>query len=165
MNAWDLAVDIGVTTVVAAVRDETGVELVTFGGRPVLPALVRCSDGAPEAGVSLADDQLDEVPGTILLSPKRLMVSATAADVRDFPSAASELYAAILLTVTAAAAEGVPERLILTYPASWTDDHLEVLREAAAAAHLPDPEIHRRAARGGVLPRHEEHRRRGPRCP
>jgi hypothetical protein len=145
VEIWDLAVDIGVSTVVAAVRDETGVQLVTFDGTPVLPALVRCSGGPAQAGVSLADDQLTAAPGTILLSPKRLMISPAVTDASDFPAAASELYAAILLTVAEAAADGreeaVPDRLILTHPAAWTDDHLDVLRDAAEAAELPAPEF------------------------
>src|SRR5271155_5678804 len=145
VEIWDLAADIGVSTVVAAVRDETGIQLVTFDGTSVLPALVRCSSGPAQAGVSLADDQLTAAPGTILLSPKRLMISPVVTDGSDFPAAASELYAAILLTIAEAAAderdEVVPDRLILTHPAAWTYDHLDVLRVAAEAAALPDPEF------------------------
>ena len=145
LSVWDLAVDVGVTAVVAAVRDEAGIELVTFDGRSVLPALVRCSHGPPQAGVWLADDRVTATPGTILLSPKRLMVSPALASESDFPAAAAELYAAILQTVAETAAEGreeaVPGRLILTHPANWTEDHLDVLRDAAAAAELPDPEF------------------------
>jgi hypothetical protein len=146
MGTWDLAIDIGVAAVVAAVRDEAGIELVTFDGRPVLPALVRCSDGPPQAGVWLEDDYLAEMPGTVLLSPKRLLISPATLDVREFPAAASELYGSILLAVAAAAEDGGRDladlgRLILTHPVVWTDSHLDVLHYAAVAAGLPDPEF------------------------
>jgi hypothetical protein len=145
MGWWALAVDMGATSVAAAVRERARIEVVKFAGRETLPPTVFCPDGRPPlAGLPIAERAVSE-PGRAVLSPKRALSDSDMVSVGGAALPLAEIYAALLTAVLEEAARGRkrarPRRLILTYPADWEDRQLAVLCRAAYDAGLPAPAL------------------------
>ena len=150
-GVWALAVDYGTTNTVAAVGDATGARTLTFEGQTTLPSAVLLHDGGPGSGeswlvghraVNMAQLQIERFEGT----PKRWISTGTVFLAgREIPVV--DAVAAVLQVVVAKAVEDngpqPPKKFTITHPADWTEQWIDVLREAARRARQrgwPDPE-------------------------
>jgi hypothetical protein len=142
MDGWALAVDVGDTSVIAAVSQGDRTELVEFaGGQAISPAVFLAAGQPTLAGA--AGLAKDASPPRNAISPKRALAAGDAAAIAGSDIPLAKAYAAIMTNVAREAARGrpsaTPDRLALTHPAAWGERELGVLREAASAADLPDP--------------------------
>jgi molecular chaperone DnaK (HSP70) len=145
MDGWALAVDIGETSVAAAVSEQGRTAVVAFPDGPTMSPAVFCPPGqAPIAG-PLAAPQLAAAPQRAVLAPKRALAQGDTVTVAGEAVALAEIYAALLSAVTAQAARdrvpAVPPRLVLTFPAAPRSRELDVLLAAARSAGLPAPDL------------------------
>ena len=145
MDGWALAVDIGETSVAAAVSEQGRTAVVAFPDGPTMSPAVFCPPGqAPIAG-PLAAPQLAAAPERAVLAPKRALARGDTVTVAGEAVALAEVYAALLSAVTAQAARdrvpAVPPRLVLTFPAAPGSRELDVLLAAARSAGLPAPDL------------------------
>ena len=146
MAEWTLAVDIGTTSVTAAVSDGGRTEVLEFDGKWAIPPAVFFPEiGPPSAGRLAAEKALEE-PGRVVLSPKQALAEADEVVVAGHDVPPAKLYAAILAEVSRSASYGrepdAPSRLILTIPAGPSGREIaRVSRAAAREAGLPVPEF------------------------
>src|ERR1700684_3010469 len=121
MSWWTLAIDIGTTSVPAAVRDRAGIETVEFAGRQTLPPAVFCPAGEPPLAGLPAAGRAAAQPRRAVLSPKRALADGDAVTVGGTAIPLTEVYAVLLAEVAREAARGRtaarPRRLVLAYPA------------------------------------------------
>jgi len=155
-DRWALAVDIRDTSVAAAVKDRHGAKIVEFADARELPSVVFIGP-AQELLAGRAAAQLAALdPGHAVFSPKRSLSEGTTIIVGGTEVALTEVYRAILAAVTdEAAPENAPAKpahLVLIHPADPAEHVLAVLRAAAAAAGLPEPDfLARPVAAAGAL--------------
>jgi WD40 repeat protein len=146
MAGWTLAIDVGTTSVTAAIDDGGRTEIVEFEGTGALSPAVFCPDaGLPAAG-RLASEKALEEPGRIVPSPKQALIEATEVTIAGHSIPLHALYAAILAEVSVQASHGrepaTPSRLILTFPSGPRGQEIAAaLRAAARMACLPVPEL------------------------
>ena len=152
MTTWVFAIDFGTTNTVASVGDASGIRTLNVDGRPVMPSAVFLErldkPGSPdswivgERAVHMARRRLDRFEP----NPKRWVADGVLfLGGRDVP--VSDAIAALLDPIVAEAAgqfsAAPPALAIVTHPASWAADRVEVLRRAVRAAtrgrNWPEP--------------------------
>lgn len=136
MAGWTLAIDLGTSHTVAALRRPDGrTQEVLFDGTPLLPSAVyAAADGVLLTGRD-AQHSARRAPQRFEPNPKLRV---------DEPSvllgvevAVVDLFAAVLRRVGAEArrvAAADPDAVVLTHPAGWGGQRRSVLERAAAAA-------------------------------
>lgn len=143
MSGWVLAVDIGATSVAAAVWERGRIEVLELAEGPTLPPAVFCPDGQPPLAGLAAVERAAPEPGHAVLSPKRALAEGSMVTVGGAALALAQVYAALLTAVAREAARlrepSIPDWLVLTYPAAWEQRERAVLRSAARNAGLPAP--------------------------
>ncbi|GAA4882621.1 integration host factor, actinobacterial type [Actinomycetospora straminea] len=162
MSGWVLGIDFGTTSTVAALRLPSGpatgrVDLVSLGNRPPqLPSAVFCDDtGTMRVGPHIPAGapalNIERTPKR-WVGRGRVPIGAVMADDRD-------LVATVLGFVGEEARRATnghhPARVVLTHPATWQAAKQRRVTEAAARAHLPEPELVAEpvAAAGALLER------------
>jgi hypothetical protein len=134
---WVLAIDFGTTNTVAAIADEHGTHALTVNGQQVIPSAVFLNN----------DDRTWTVGGTAIrkaksgfdrydANPKRSVPNPLFLGGRNIP--VGEAIAAILRPITTEAGRQHggrhPAAFIVTYPATWGKERVDILLAAAAAA-------------------------------
>lgn len=145
MSGWDLAIDVGATSVAAAVREHGRVEIIRFDGAQSFPALVFFAAEQPPLTGPAAHELALATPDRAVWSPRRALADGDTVLVAGEAMPLARAYAAILSVVLTQAAAGrkaaAPARLVLSCPPVWSDRELAVMREAARLAGLPEPVI------------------------
>lgn len=139
---YSVGVDLGTTSVTAAVCDENGVRVVTLGDRtPDTPAAVYLQhDGGLITGRRAASKSVS-TPGRVARQFTRLLGSPDPVIIGGQPFTPSELIGVLLGNVVhhVTALEGAPpDSAVLTHPVSWDAARLDLLREVAAGAGLTE---------------------------
>jgi actin-like ATPase involved in cell morphogenesis len=144
MSGYTLSIDYGTTYSVGVVASDAGTEVLELNRSRYLPSLVLLDgDGELLVGTS-AVNQAALNPERVCATPKRLvgkpaiLLGGEAIEVQRAIGAVLERLAREASRRFGGAA---PDRLVLTYPALWADERLEVLREAARSVGLPEPEL------------------------
>jgi hypothetical protein len=142
VSDWELAVDIGTTATAAAIAVDGDRQSIELDGRSRMPSTVLAPAHGPlvvgeaaEAQAALDPERVERTPKGRLGDPVMLLGGR--------PVDPVDALAAILGHVGAAAAQRMagtaPARLVLTHPAPWGSARLDLLRDAARRARLPDP--------------------------
>ncbi len=143
VTAYSLGVDLGTTFSAAATVDDTGIPaMVGLGNRAMqIPSVLYVgSDGEVLVGEP-AERRAKNDPTRIVREFKRRMGDSVAIYVGGRPFPIEQLTARLLRWVIDQTTErmgGLPERLTLTHPASWTEFNVGKLRQAAQIAGFPD---------------------------
>lgn len=137
-----IGVDLGTTSVTAAVCDEAGVRVLTLGDRTAdTPAAVYLQhDGTLITGRRAASKSVTN-PGRVARQFTRLLGSPEAVVIGGQPFTPSELLGVLLGNVVnhVTALEGAPpDAAVLTHPIGWGPAQVELLREVATGAGLAD---------------------------
>jgi actin-like ATPase involved in cell morphogenesis len=141
---YTLSIDYGTTYSVGVVASEAGTEVLELSRSRYLPSLVLIDpEGELLVGGS-AVNQAGLYPDRVCATPKRevgkpaILLGGEAVKVH-------RAIAAVLERLGEEAARrfggAPPQRLVLTHPALWAEERLGVLREAARAARLGEPEL------------------------
>jgi molecular chaperone DnaK len=144
VSAYTLSIDYGTTYSVGVVASEAGTEVLELSRSRYLPSLVLIDpEGELLVGGS-AVNQAGLYPDRVCATPKRevgkpaILLGGEAVKVH-------RAIAAVLERLGEEAARrfggAPPQRLVLTHPALWAEERLGVLREAARAARLGEPEL------------------------
>ena len=145
MSSWALAVDVGVASVAAAVRDGNSVEVISVIGQESFPATVLLTEDGLMLTGPQAQVQAHAHPDHAIWWPRRALEAGDTVTVagQEIPLAA--VYAAILDRVAYESSgdrdRSTLGRLILCCPPWWTNREITVMRAAAEQAMLPAPEI------------------------
>src|SRR5436190_1015167 len=137
-----VGIDLGTTFTAAAINRNDRVEIITLGEHTsAIPSLVfvRENDdlliGEPAERRGVAE------PTRLARGFKRRMGDTAPMMLGSSPYSPERITAALLRFVVNAASRqegGPPDRVAITYPANWGPYKVEVLREAAKLAELPD---------------------------
>jgi molecular chaperone DnaK (HSP70) len=140
---YALSVDYGTTYSVGVVSSGAGVEVLELGRSRYVPSVVLL-DGERLVVGEAAVRQAALSPERVCATPKRFVGNA-AILLGDRPVPVADAIAAVLAMLAGEAARrfggAAPERLLLTHPAVWAEERLGVLRQAAGAAGLGQPEL------------------------
>ncbi len=144
MSGYVLSIDYGTTYSVAVVSSAAGVEILELNRSRYFPSLVLLGEDGELVVGRQAVNQAGLYPDRVCATPKRevgkrdIVLGGRAVPV-------SEAVAAVLRRLGQEAAlrfdGAAPERVVLTHPAIWAEERLDVLREASRAAGLGDPEL------------------------
>jgi YVTN family beta-propeller protein len=142
---YSLGVDLGTTSVAAAVARSTGVEMFMLGERDVVtPAVVHVSaDGSISTGDS-AERRAARNPELVGRGVKRRLGDSTPIMLSNVPYFATTLLGAQLRDVVAKVVDaegGPPERIVLTHPAGWEPRRRELFAGIASAAGLESAQL------------------------
>ncbi len=137
---YDLGIDLGGTSVAAAIATATRVEMIALGeGAVVMPAVVHLGeDGTLQCGdsaVRLADSQ----PARIGRELKRRLSNPAPVQLGGRSFTAPELLGEILQDVVTRVSETVgskPDSVVLTCPAHWNSDRRDVFGAIGRTAGL-----------------------------
>jgi molecular chaperone DnaK (HSP70) len=137
MITWGLAIDYGTSFTAAAILDESGeVEILEVEDSPRFPSSVLNSDRGLVVGKA-ALNQARRHPERFERAPKRL-IGQPEALLDGHPVAVEEMVGAVLSRVAEAArtrqGKTDPDWVILTHPAGWYRERLDVLRSVAQRA-------------------------------
>jgi actin-like ATPase involved in cell morphogenesis len=138
--AYRIGVDLGTTSVAAAVCDAAGVRMVALGDRtPETPTAVYLhSDGTWVTGRRAASRSVTS-PGRVARGFLRRVGDPEPVIVGGEPFPVPGLVGVLLAHIVARVSEvmdGPPDIAVLTHPVSWEAAHVAVLAEAAERAGL-----------------------------
>ena len=143
MSTWYLAIDFGTSNTCAAVVNENGSRVVTFGPAQMsrMPSGVLLQENGTLVTGFEAERQAALRPGWCDAAPKRSVGQATLV-LGDRELAVVDVVSAVLATVAAEARRqsggSPPSRVAMTFPARWGNARQSVLRDAATRAGLGD---------------------------
>ena len=141
---WNLAIDFGTSNTTGATWADGVVEAVEVDGRRQVPSVVLLSaDGTWVVGRQ-ADNQSAVVPERVERAPKRRLGKGRTLLLGGQAVPITSAVAALLGPHTAAARArhaGDPGHIVLTHPARWGPERLDVLRAAAHEAGFPRVEL------------------------
>ncbi len=141
---WNLAIDFGTSNTTGATWADGVVEAVEVDGRRQVPSVVLLSaDGTWVVGRQ-ADNQSAVVPERVERAPKRRLGKGRTLLLGGQAVPITSAVAALLGPHTAAARArhaGDPGHIVLTHPARWGPERLDVLRTAAHEAGFPRVEL------------------------
>jgi actin-like ATPase involved in cell morphogenesis len=141
---WNLAIDFGTSNTTGATWADGVVEPVEVDGRRQVPSVVLLSaDGTWVVGRQ-ADNQSAVVPERVERAPKRRLGKGRTLLLGGQAVPITSAVAALLGPHTAAARArhaGDPGHIVLTHPARWGPERLDVLRTAAHEAGFPRVEL------------------------
>jgi actin-like ATPase involved in cell morphogenesis len=144
MSGYTLSVDYGTTCSVGVVSSGAGVEVLELGRSRYVPSLVLLGEDGRLVVGEAAVRQAALWPERVCATPKRF-VGNPAILLGDSPVPVADAIAAVLAMLAGEAARrfggAAPERLLLTHPAVWAEERRGVLRQAAGAAGLGEPEL------------------------
>ncbi|WP_053084635.1 PQQ-binding-like beta-propeller repeat protein [Streptomyces viridochromogenes] len=147
MAEWVLAIDFGTSFTTAAMTGRDGrAEVLEVEESRYLPSLVyRDEDGQLLVGHA-ADSEARVFPERAERLPKRALASGRpTVRLGGTAVAVVDLVAAVLGEVTAEALRRhnqlPPDRVVLTHPARWGSDELDLLAQAAVQAGMPAPQF------------------------
>ena len=144
VSGYTLAVDYGTTFTVGVVAVDATVEILEFDHSRYLPSLVLLNEDDELVVGRPAQNQAGLLPERVAPTPKR-EIGKPALLLGGETVPVAKAVGAVLARVGEEAArrfDGVgPQRLVLTHPAAWAEERLDVLRAAAAAAGLPAPTL------------------------
>lgn len=140
--SYVLGVDLGATTVAAAVGDADRAEAVTLGDATLLApaAVARRTDGALITGDAALRRAVAD-PDRVARGVRRRLGDPTPVLLGGEGVSPTDLLAALVRAAvdrTVAARDGRPDRVVLTHPASWGPYRRGLVEDVAAAAGLPD---------------------------
>ncbi|MGD9752990.1 MAG: Hsp70 family protein, partial [Acidimicrobiia bacterium] len=140
--SYHLGVDLGTSFTAAAIERDGVVTVVELGRqRPQIPTVVHiAADGQLVVG-DAAERRAVSDPEGIARDFKRRLGDQVGTMVRTQLWSAESLLAAVLsyvLTAVTAAQGGAPAGVTLSHPAHWGPYKLDLLREVARLAGLPD---------------------------
>ena len=143
MAGWVLGIDFG-TTATAAATANGNVEVVTIDGAPRMPSTVVVDEqGALHAGVT-AEREAAVAPERAERTPKRRLGDRIIL-LGEHAVTPVDAVAAVLRSVLDEATrrhDGKPPTAVrMTHPVTWSDTRLELLRDAATRAGLPNVEL------------------------
>ena len=137
-----LSIDVGTTATAAAVEWAGERHVLELDGYSSTPSTVLAPDqGALVVGRS-AEAQAALEPERVERTPKRrlgdpvLLLGARAVEPVD---AVAAILGHVRGIAVASAGGDAPAKVVLTHPARWGAARLDLLREAARRAHLPEP--------------------------
>ena len=140
---YSLGVDLGTTSVAAAVMRPSGPEMVTLGeGTVVLPAVVLCGPGGELVTGDAAERRAIGHPDRVGRELLRALGDRTPVVLGGTPFPVTALLGAQLRDVVATVveAEGAPPaRVVLTHPAHWDPYLRGLFGDVAAAAGVRGP--------------------------
>jgi actin-like ATPase involved in cell morphogenesis len=142
-DAWELGIDFGTSYTVAAIASSDGVAVLDIesNGQSRMPSSVFYTESGEILVGSAAQHQSAFAPERFEATPKR---SITDGEIflGDEMVAVTTLVAAVLrkayTEATRRRGETMPRVVRLTHPAEWGAARLDLLREAAARADLPE---------------------------
>ncbi len=138
---YRLGVDLGTTWTAGATHSAAEVEAVEAGEHgPALPSVVARDGDAVVVGEA-AERRLMTDPAGGVREPKRRLGDETPFVLGGAPYGAEALLGHLLAHVVARATEQrgePPAGVVLTHPATWGDYKLDLLREAARVAGVPE---------------------------
>ena len=144
MSRYTLSVDYGTTYSVAVVSSAAGAEILELNRSRYFPSLVLLGEDGELVVGRQAVNQAGLYPDRVCATPKR-EVGKRGIVLGGRLVAVSEAVAAVLRRLGQEAAlrfdGAAPERVVLTHPAIWGQERLDVLREAARAAGLGEPDL------------------------
>ncbi|HEY2222417.1 Hsp70 family protein [Actinomycetospora sp.] len=138
-----LGVDLGGTTVAAAIADEDGrPEMVALGDRSIIvPAVVHQRDGGSLVTGEVAARRAATDPSRAAWGVRRRLGDPAPVLIGEQTRPATDLLAAILRDVlgrVAAVRGETPRRVVLTHPAGWGPFRRGLFEDVAGAAGLAD---------------------------
>ncbi len=139
---YELGVDLGATTVAAAVTADSRAQMVDLGAAAAtVPAVVFLEDDGSLVAGEAAARRAAEHPARAGRELTRRLGRPAPVRLGDTPYPPETLLGALLQHVVARVAEtagGKPDRVLLTHPAHWTPGRLAAFTEAARGAGLPE---------------------------
>jgi actin-like ATPase involved in cell morphogenesis len=143
-DAWVLGIDVGTTWTAAAAFRRGRVEIVALGTNqsPSVPTIVFRQPGQPPIIGDPAARRSATDPGMVARDFKRRVGDPVPLTLGGVPVSADQLYADVLSWVLQTVATQVgsrPAAVGVTHPANWGPYKLDLLRNAARVADLPDP--------------------------
>jgi YVTN family beta-propeller protein len=139
---YELGVDLGATTVAAAVTADSRVQMVDLGAAAAtVPAVVFLEDDGSLIAGEAAARRAAEHPARAGRELTRKLGRPAPVRLGDTPYPPGTLLGALLQHVVARVAEtagGQPDRVLLTHPAHWPPARLAAFTEAARGAGLPE---------------------------
>ncbi len=137
---YSLGVDLGTTSVAAAVARSTGVEMFMLGERDVVtPAVVYVREDGTIITGDAAERRAARHPDPVGRGIKRRLGDSAPIMLSDVPYFATTLLGAQLRDVVRKVVDtegGPPERIVLTHPAGWEARRRELFAGIASAAGL-----------------------------
>lgn len=136
---WSLAIDLGTTNTVAAVRTGTAapVELELSATQSSLPSQVFLSASSVYVG-DAALEHAAEDPASFYPSPKRLLMQTPESQLGTLRPVFGALYREVYRRALGQYGPGTPDRVVLTHPEALSGPSRQLLRDAAAEAGMPD---------------------------
>ena len=139
-----LGVDVGTTWTAAAAYRNGRIEILSLGANqaPSVPTIVHRQPGQPPLIGDAAARRAATEPGFVARDFKRRLGDTVPLTLGGVPVSADQLYADVLrwvLATTSAQAGGPPVAVGVTHPANWGPYKLDLLRNAARLADLPNP--------------------------
>ena len=138
---YELGVDLGATTVAAAVTADSRAQMVDLGAAVTVPAVVFLEDDGSLVAGEAAALRAAEHPARAGRELTRRLGRPAPVRLGDTPYPPEALLGALLQHVVARVAEtagGKPDRVLLTHPAHWSPGRLAAFTEAARGAGLPE---------------------------
>ncbi len=143
MGGWALAIDFGTSFTTAATWTSGQPSMLEIENSRYLPSLVCLGEDGTLLTGAAARQLAAQLPGHAERLPKRALVRSPEVRLGSRTVASTDLAAAVLGRVYREALAqhpaGPPDRIMLTHPASWPDDELNLLVKAAEAAGLAKP--------------------------
>lgn len=142
MSGWALSIDVGTTATAAAVAVDGERRTIELDGRSRMPSTVLAPVTGPLVVGEAAEAQAALEPERVERTPKRrlgdpvILLGDRAVDPVD---AIAAILAHVAATATAGMGGVAPDQLVLTHPAPWGSSRLDLLRDAAGRAGLPEP--------------------------
>ena len=138
---YELGVDLGATTVAAAVTADSRAQMVDLGAAAAtVPAVVFLDDDGSLIAGEAAARRAVEHPARAGRELTRKLGRPAPVRLGDTPYPPATLLGALLQHVVDRVAEtagGQPDRVLLTHPAHWSPARLAAFTEAARGAGLP----------------------------
>ncbi|MCW0211869.1 MAG: Hsp70 family protein [Pseudonocardia sp.] len=138
---YGLGVDLGTSTVAAAVARADGVETVMLGDRSVVaPVVVHAGEDGVLVTGDAAERRAGVAPDRTVRQLRRRLGEPTPITLGGTPYRVTELLAAVLRDVVAKVATlqgGPPDHVVLSRPAHWGPTRVALLTEVARLAGLP----------------------------
>jgi molecular chaperone DnaK len=142
VSGWRLGIDFGTTNTVAAVARGEAITLVDIesNGNSRMPSAVYLTEAGDILTGSAAVHQAVFAPERFEPTPKRA-IGEGEVFLGDRLVQVADMVAAILSRVFTEASrqqgETMPEQVVLTHPADWSETRLDVLREALQIGNIP----------------------------
>ncbi len=142
---WFLGIDFGTTMSTGAYLRDGRVYDVEHSGRNRIPSAVLLDEEGVLVGgdaalnqAAMFPDRVDRTPKESLGGPAPLLLGPEAVAV---PRAVAQVLALLVAEGTRCHQGEPPARVALTHPARWSEVRTDALREAAALAGVPDPDL------------------------